>query len=227
MYSAHNISAILHDLRTPLASCRLCVKLLSEADLDKKNISVLNIMKEELDKADELIRLLLDIRKSHKQFLSKKKKLDLFKLIEKEVKKLQLESVQKIKFSHRGDVKGSFSKEGMTRLIDNLLSNAVKYSDPKREITISLKGLNNSVEFSVQNFGKPIPKNHLSNIFEPYYRIEGRTQKPGWGLGLSLVKKIVTNHEGTISVKSSLKEGTTFKVILPKTSTRQSRRSVK
>lgn len=100
-------------------------------------------------------------------------------------------------------------------VIENLLKNALDAIKSKKgSITINAgaKGPNYYIE--VSDTGKGIPKSNFKTVFEPGYT----TKKRGWGLGLSLTKRIVENyHKGKIFVKSSeLDKGTTFRILLPK-----------
>lgn len=100
----------------------------------------------------------------------------------------------------------------------NLLDNAAKYSDPPAKITIRLSLFDEEeVKIEISDQGKGIPKEDLENIFGRFYRVDKTHSRRlgGAGLGLSIVKTIITKHDGTISVDSKVGEGTTFTIILP------------
>ncbi|MEM7660126.1 MAG: HAMP domain-containing sensor histidine kinase [Bacteroidota bacterium] len=100
-------------------------------------------------------------------------------------------------------------------VVENLLKNALD-AIQGGEGTIKLEAGEKGNDFfiDVSDTGKGIPKSHFKKVFEPGFT----TKKRGWGLGLSLTKRIVENyHEGKISVKSSeVGKGTTFRILLPK-----------
>ncbi len=101
------------------------------------------------------------------------------------------------------------------RTIDNIVINAIQYST-KGTITIELKSSkNNTVEFSVRDEGIGIPKEELLDIFDPF-TVSSKTKTPagGRGIGLTLCKKVITAHGGTITASSKSK-GSLFRVILP------------
>ena len=102
-------------------------------------------------------------------------------------------------------------------MIENLAGNAVKYGDGKSPITLKFQKNENQVELSVHNFGKPIAVEDMQRLFEPYQRTGSALSggHKGWGIGLTLVKGIVEAHGGSVKVRSSLYEGTTFSLILP------------
>lgn len=92
-----------------------------------------------------------------------------------------------------------------------MLSNAIRYSgSDKIEVTLAKDG--GIVELSVQDYGVGIADEHLSHLFERFYRVDkNRSRKLGGsGLGLAIVKNIVELHGGTISVESTLGKGTKF-----------------
>jgi len=91
----------------------------------------------------------------------------------------------------------------MTGVLLNLLNNAVKYSPGGSEVALRIRHDQTSVIFEVRNPGSPIPPERLAHLFEPFYRAhEHETSTPGWGLGLTFVKRIVDEHRGTINATS-------------------------
>ena len=99
-------------------------------------------------------------------------------------------------------------------VIENLLKNALDAMDGKGEIKVKVAEENANILIEVSDTGKGIPKSRFTTVFEPGFS----TKKRGWGLGLSLSKRIIENyHSGKIFVaNSSIEHGTTFKVIIPK-----------
>ncbi len=97
-------------------------------------------------------------------------------------------------------------------VIENLCKNAIDAMEGEGEININVAGNNKRVYIDVQDTGKGIPKSRYKTIFNPGYT----TKKRGWGLGLSLVKRIIEEyHGGKIFVKKSeINKGTTFRIIL-------------
>ncbi|MGL4540454.1 MAG: ATP-binding protein [Candidatus Rhabdochlamydia sp.] len=103
--------------------------------------------------------------------------------------------------------------------IINLLDNAAKYSPPPAEIVIQIIQLSEEVSITIQDKGIGIPAADLEHIFERFYTVDKAHSRRlgGAGLGLSIVKTIIENHHGVISVISDLGKGTTFTILLPKT----------
>lgn len=97
----------------------------------------------------------------------------------------------------------------------NLLNNAVKYSPSGSEVFLRVRRDRLAVVFEVRNPGEPIAAEQLAHLFEPFYRgHEHETSTPGWGLGLTFVRRIVEEHHGTIEAESD-KRGIQVRVILP------------
>jgi signal transduction histidine kinase len=98
------------------------------------------------------------------------------------------------------------------------MSNAVSYSQPGTQIRIELSGEEACVTMAVHNRGTPIPPDRLRDIFEPMQQLTpgaGRGHR-SVGLGLYIVESIVAAHRGTIHVKSTADDGTTFTVRIPR-----------
>jgi signal transduction histidine kinase len=108
-------------------------------------------------------------------------------------------------------------KESIKRLVDILLDNAVKHSQEGGKVFLSLNTEEDRVELRVSNTGEGIPPEHLDRIFERFYRIDASRSKEtgGYGLGLSIAKATVEQHNGRISVRSNPGIDTTFAVELP------------
>jgi two-component system phosphate regulon sensor histidine kinase PhoR len=102
--------------------------------------------------------------------------------------------------------------------IINLLDNAAKYSPPPAEILVKITQLSEEVCITIQDKGIGIPAADLEHIFERFYTVDKAHSRRlgGAGLGLSIVKTIIENHHGVISVTSDVGKGTTFTILLPK-----------
>jgi len=110
-------------------------------------------------------------------------------------------------------IEASVNKHLFSWVIENLFRNSLDALGGKGEIRIMLEKNKKNVVIDIQDTGKGIPSNKLKKVFEPGYT----TKKRGWGLGLSLGKRIIEDyHKGKIFVKKSdLHEGTTFRILLP------------
>lgn len=108
--------------------------------------------------------------------------------------------------------------EQLKQVIMIFLDNAIKYTNKKGKINLVLNKTHNKINLSVTNTGKGIPEEHISKIFNRFYRTDKSRARDsgGYGLGLSIAKAIVEQHNGKISVKSIVDKETTFTIELPK-----------
>ena len=103
--------------------------------------------------------------------------------------------------------------EQLTRVINNIISNSGKYTDkPQKTVQLRVSDAGDFVRVEIEDNGKGIPVNELTNIFERFYRTDVSRNAPqgGSGIGLSIVKKIVEDHGGRIWASSHVGEGTTM-----------------
>jgi two-component system heavy metal sensor histidine kinase CusS len=103
----------------------------------------------------------------------------------------------------------------LRRALSNLLSNAIRHTPPDNTVTVQLGRSNGHVFIVVKNPGPPVTAEHLSRLFDRFYRIDPSRQRSGEGagLGLAIVKSIVEAHGGTI-VATSDDTGTQFRISL-------------
>lgn len=112
-----------------------------------------------------------------------------------------------------------WDREAVSRALLNLIDNAIKYSSDEKDVVVTLRERTESIELSVTDYGIGIPAEELQRIFEPYYRARftDTETRRGAGLGLTLVQLIVQSHGGKVEVESTLGQGSTFKLLFPKT----------
>jgi signal transduction histidine kinase len=121
-----------------------------------------------------------------------------------------------------GDLHGEWDGARMRQVIANLVSNAVQYGDQTAPISVTARGEQDEVVIEVSNRGSAIPPRQLRELFDPLKRLhdaEAAGPTSSLGLGLYITERIVTAHEGTISVRSSAGAGTTFTIHLPRQGT--------
>ena len=106
-----------------------------------------------------------------------------------------------------------FDKDIIEKIVVNLLSNALKYTPNNGSIICNTIVKDNHMYFTIKNTGKGFSKEELKNIFERFYQINENSR--GVGIGLALVKELVSLHKGKIAVESVPNEWTTFEVMLP------------
>ncbi|MBB6143978.1 two-component system phosphate regulon sensor histidine kinase PhoR [Silvibacterium bohemicum] len=108
-------------------------------------------------------------------------------------------------------------EDALTQVFGNLIENAMKYGKGGKSVVVGAREVEGFVEFSVQDFGPGIGSEHLSRIFERFYRVDKARSRDsgGTGLGLAIAKHIVLAHGGGIRVESELGSGATFLFTLP------------
>jgi len=119
-----------------------------------------------------------------------------------------------------GDCTGEWDAGRLSQVYQNLISNALQYGSAEAAVDVVTKDYGDYAVVTVQNDGTPIPLEQQPQIFDLMHRVPSveaeRTMKKNLGLGLYIVREIVTAHHGDISVSSSEEKGTTFRVQLPK-----------
>jgi two-component system phosphate regulon sensor histidine kinase PhoR len=108
-------------------------------------------------------------------------------------------------------------RQRMEQVFVNLLDNAVKFTPPAGKISIQARWEKPYVVIEVRDTGVGIPAEHLSRVFERFYRVDRARSREagGTGLGLAIVRQIVTAHQGKIEVESSSEAGSNFRIFLP------------
>ena len=100
-------------------------------------------------------------------------------------------------------------------VLDNLVENAIRHAGEGEAIVVRARGLSGAVEIVVHDTGGRIPPDHLSKVFERFYRVEDARSGPGTGLGLAIVKHIAEEYGGRATAESSPATGTSIRVVLP------------
>jgi signal transduction histidine kinase len=127
-----------------------------------------------------------------------------------------------------GDLEGEWDPDRLAQVASNLVGNAMAHGAPDGPVRVTVRSGAGTVEVAVHNAGPAIPEALRRVLFDPFRRGQeaGETSRAsGLGLGLYITREIVAGHGGTVEVESTEAEGSTFRVVLPRTSTR-SRRAV-
>ncbi|MBN1397643.1 MAG: HAMP domain-containing protein [Bacteroidetes bacterium] len=107
-------------------------------------------------------------------------------------------------------------RERLRQVLNNLLSNAINYNKPGGEVVLSSERTGTGIQISVKDTGVGIPQEHISRIFERFYRVDSDRSRElgGTGLGLAIVKHIIEAHGSHVDVESKAGEGSTFWFVL-------------
>jgi signal transduction histidine kinase len=109
----------------------------------------------------------------------------------------------------------SADDDRIRQVLLNLINNAIKYSNAQGTITITAKTDEKYLVIEVQDTGRGMNEEEQKNLFQPYYRVEGKQHLSGLGLGLTLSKRLVELHNGRIWLKSQKGIGSTFYFSIP------------
>jgi signal transduction histidine kinase len=216
------LSIASHDLKSPLAVVQNYLQLIldgytGEINEKQKNILIRSSLriKELLDIIDNILYFRIDEEQIAKDIKETDLK-DIFESCKQKVISLAEEKGVRLNFDIQDvSIKIKVSENHLKKALDNLLRNAIMYSERGGEVYVKLKDEKKSVRILVEDSGIGISKDDLPYIFDEFYRgknIETR----GIGLGLSVVKKIVSSHKGKINVESEESKGTKFEIVLPK-----------
>ena len=198
-----------HQLGTPLSSLMAWVQLLENENIDQ---SMVGEMRKDVERLETVTNRFSKIGSEAKLETG-----DLSATIDKVTGYLRTRISNKIEltFHHPGQsVMARHNPPLMEWVFENIIKNAVDSIDRAGKIDVSLFEDGKQVFIDIRDSGKGIPKNQLTAIFKPGFT----TKKRGWGLGLSLVKRIVNEyHKGKVFVlESESGKGTTFRIALKK-----------
>ena len=213
-----------HELNTPLTSLKTSIEVnLRDKKLTlEKSKQVLLSNLEEVNNLQALSEELIEItqyQKANGNF--QLSKTDIANVVKNAVLKIKPQADKKqIKISTKvSKTSINADERSLTELFIILLDNAVKYSPQKKNIEVKSVISDSKLKIIVKDNGIGIDKQDLPFIFERFYRADkSRTkqQVAGYGLGLSIAKRIVSLHSGTINVESARGKGTSFIVVFPK-----------
>ena len=199
-----------HQLGTPLSSLQGWVEMLKETPGTEKIIP-------EMDKDIDRLKLVSD-RFGKIGSTPQLEEKDIVAQVEGMVSYIKRRATDKVKFSIESngekEIPAMINSPLFDWVIENLLKNALDAMEGKGDIKINLKHETNQVIIDVTDSGKGISKPNIPRVFKPGFT----TKKRGWGLGLSLSKRIIQQyHKGELFVKNSeLGRGTTFRIVIRK-----------
>lgn len=215
------ISIASHELKTPMTSIKGYIQLL-ERSLDKNDIETVRTrihkVQNQVEKLNLLIADLLDISKIESGKLQFNKTSFCFDEFLDHLLETMQQANPQIKIVRKGIQAGMIHGDEMRieQVIVNFITNAIKYAPDTEEIEIHVLKKEESLYFSVKDFGIGMPKEHLAKIFDKFYRIEETSERfQGLGIGLYICREIIERHQGTIGAVSTPGEGSEFYFTIP------------
>ena len=212
--------AITHDFKAPLGSIMGYTELLSRLTEDERQRFYLDNMK---SSSEHLLKLVSDLLDFHRLDLNKAEvnrvtfnPSQLFDEIYVSFEPLTAAKGLALQCHVAPELNGRYISDPLRlrQIVNNLLSNAVKFTQ-KGEISLTASYDSSKLTIAIADTGKGMASEDRERIFQEFTRLSGAQGEEGFGLGLSIVKKLVTLLEGTIDVQSTLGKGSCFTVTLP------------
>lgn len=218
------VSNASHELRTPVTAIKGFAETLQSGALESPELAhkFIGIIAKESNRLEVIINDILELTRVEKQAVAPT--ITQFDIVEVAHRMSDFFTKKAAKNNLRITVQGDEAvhfrgdQHRVEQIFTNLIDNAINYSDVGGKIHIEVWNDKKNVAFSVSDTGIGIPEDDQERVFERFYRVDkGRSRHSGGtGLGLSIVRNIVRNFNGQIQVESSVDEGTTFYVTLPR-----------
>jgi len=221
---AEFVSAVSHEMKTPLAGIKAYVELLADGDVEDEETreEFLEVINGQADRLKRLIDNLLNIARIEAGVVHVNKNPqplnpileEAFNIVQPAAERKQIELVSDLSPMYLG---GLLDRDMALQSAINLLSNAIKYTPDKGKVTLRSRLQGNEIVFEVEDTGVGLSEEDCERVFDKFYRVKGnKNMAPGTGLGLPLARHIVQDvHGGSLVVESALGQGSTFRVTIP------------
>lgn len=219
------VSNVSHELRTPIAVVKGYADMLVDGYVpdEEKKQEYLKRISHECNGMERLVSdLLILSRMQNPEFELDKEVINVIAVAQDAMRSIRIlmqerHMTGKVEYEDVCSLmEGDYDR--IRQLFVILLENAVKYGDENTEIEVYIKKKEGNIRITVRDFGNVIPEEEWNLVFDKFYRASNHGEKDGSGLGLVVAENIVKRHAGSISVKSTVQEGTCFTIIFPETS---------
>jgi signal transduction histidine kinase len=217
------VTAVSHDLRTPLAGLRAMVEAIDEGVVDDPR-TIRGYVAEMRQAVDSLVVLVDDlfefVQLDAGALIAESERARLDEVVRSAVAACDAQAAEK-GLALETQLDGAASAQcspRMTRVIQNLLQNAIRHTPSDGTVRVEAHRLRDRIEVVVEDSGEGIDPVALEQIFDPFWRGDAARAGPGSGLGLALAKRIVEALGGSIAVESDLARGSRFAIDLPEAS---------
>jgi len=220
------IADVSHELKTPIFAAQGFVHTLLDGAVNDKNVrgKFLKKAAKSLDGLDVLVQDLLTLSQIETGDIKMRfEHIDLYKLCQEVIEQFEEKADKKnIKIKLEGGnhkISAHADWQRITQVVTNLISNAINYTSDGGEVVVSFDVGKKNVTTFITDTGEGIPPQHLTRIFERFYRVDKSRsrEKGGTGLGLAIVKHILEGNNSKPEVDSTLGKGSMFSFKLPRT----------
>jgi signal transduction histidine kinase len=218
------IAVVSHELRTPLTSMHSALKILATGrlgTLSKDGQQILEIADDNTERLVRLVNNVLDLQRIESGEVKMEKQVcNVSTLMIQATEAMQpmAQNHGVVLIAEPVDINIFVDSDYIVQALTNLISNAIKFSSVNGKVWLTAENRPNAeVLFSVSDEGQGIPSDKLESIFERFQQVDSSDsrRKGGTGLGLTICRKIVEQHEGKIWAESTLGQGSTFSFTLP------------
>lgn len=221
------VANVSHELKTPATSLRLLAESLEDViDEDPVQARIFaSQLKSETERLGQLIIDLLDLAHLESgEGIENPEPVDVRGVLMGVLSRVRRHAREKNitlnwkRFGKAADYTVYGDETQLTSMFNNLVDNAIKYTQPGGQVEVIGGSGEDEVMVSITDTGIGIPEKKLNRIFERFYRVDKDRSKAtgGTGLGLSIVRHVAENHGGRVTVESTLGEGSTFTIYLPR-----------
>jgi signal transduction histidine kinase len=220
------IGILGHDLRNPLAAIEMGADLLQRSAVEEKHLKVLGRIHDSTHRMSRMIEQILDLTRSRLAggLEVRRAPIDLCAPLTRIVDELRAAFPGRmLTLRCASPLPGSWDRDRLEQVFSNLVGNAIQHGRVGTPVTVEARDDGSAVVVSVHNEGSPIPEELRAKLFDPFRRGERdsrTTRTSGLGLGLYITHEIVSAHGGSVEVRSTPDDGTTFVVKLPRTAPR-------
>lgn len=216
------LSIVSHELKTPLTISMGCIDLAMEEEDAEKRRDLLLMARRNLMRENRIIDGMLELSKIRRGIMTLVfRKENIIPLIYRAVK-------EKLPFAAQREIKVEMEVKALPKIevdpaylvyaVEQIIDNSIKFNRRGGMVKVSASAMNGRVEITVEDTGIGIAEENLDRVFEPFYQEDSSASRkyPGIGLGLTLAKKIIEFHRGSIKIESLGRDkGTRCRIILP------------
>ncbi len=211
------ISDISHQVRTPLTNIMLYAGLLQEQDLDNDSMVLVDKIGKQSEKLDFFMKELVQSSYAEQKMISIYPQImSVEEIVNTSCQLVELAALKKkiCIVKDETDALCYADKKWTTEALGNVLDNAIKYSTENSQIKVSVIPYESFICIQVQDQGIGIKEEEQGLVFERFYRSKSVSSEPGFGIGLYLVREVLSKQGGYVKIKSQVGKGSTVQLYL-------------